>query len=94
MKPCVLVRALATGARRLVGVPMPAITKVKKAAARPVRSTVKKAVPARIPGLLPVRTPPPAKFTAADLLKVKDFGKGADWDVISLAYASRVSLRW
>jgi hypothetical protein len=50
---------------------------------------VKKASPARISGLLPVRTPPPAKFTAADLLKVKDFGKGADWEVISLAYESR-----
>lgn len=68
---------------------MPAITNVKKAAARPARSTVTKTVPARIPGLLPVRTPPPARFTAADLLKMKDFGKGADWDVISLAYESR-----
>lgn len=72
---------------------MPAITKLKKAAARPVRSTVKKAVPARIPGLLPVRIPPPAKFTAADLLKVNDFGKGADWDLIRLAYESRSASR-
>lgn len=88
-----VVGALATGARRPLVVPMPAITKVKKAAARPTRSTVKKAVPARIPGLLPVRTPPPAKFTAADLLKMKDFGKGADWDVISVAYESRADSR-
>jgi hypothetical protein len=69
--------------------PMPTLTKGRKAATRSARSTVKKASPARISGLLPMRTPPLAKFTAADLLKVKDFGKGADWDVISLAYESR-----
>ena len=72
---------------------MPATTKAKKTAARPARSTVKKSVPTRIPGLLPVRTPPPAKFTAADLLKMKEFGKGADWDAISLAYESRAASR-
>lgn len=83
------VRALASVRGRPLDVRMPAITNVKKAAARPARSTVTKTVPARIPGLLPVRTPPPARFTAADLLKMKDFGKGADWDVISLAYESR-----
>ena len=93
MKLCVLVGALATGARPPLGVPMPAITKVKKAAARPARSIVKKTTSVRIPGLLPVRTPPPAEFTAADLLKMKDFGKGADWDVISLAYESRAASR-
>ncbi len=86
-------RALASAKIRPFGVRMPAITKVKKAAARPARSTVKKAVSARIPGLLPVRTPPPAKCTAADLLKMKDFGKGADWDVIRLAYESRSASR-
>ena len=64
---------------------MPATTKAKKTAARPARSTVKKSVP--------TRTPPPAKFTAADLLKMKEFGKGADWDAISLAYESRAASR-
>lgn len=72
---------------------MPAITKVKKTAARLARPAVKKAPAARIVGLLPVRTPPPAKCTAADLLKAKDFGKGADWDVIGLAYESRAASR-
>lgn len=72
---------------------MPTILKVKKAKVRPTRSTVKKTAPVSIPGLMPVRTPPPAKSTAADLLKMKDFGKGADWDVISLAYESRTASR-
>lgn len=72
---------------------MPTITKVKKAAVRPARPAVKKVPAARIVGLLPARTPPPAKGTAADLLKVKDFGKGADWGAISVAYESRAASR-
>ena len=76
-----------------MGVLMPAVTKLKKAAARPARSTAKKTVTARIAGLLPSRTPPPAKFTAADLLKMKNFGKDADWDVIGQAYEARAASR-
>ena len=72
---------------------MPAIAKVKKIAPRPVRCATKKTAASRIPGLLPVRTPPPAKFTAADLLKRKDFGQGADWDLISQAYEDRAASR-
>jgi hypothetical protein len=35
------------------------------------------------------RTPPPAKSTAADLLKIKDFGKGLDGELVMQIVADR-----
>lgn len=33
--------------------------------------------------------PPPAKATAGDLLKIRDFGKGVDWALVEQAVADR-----
>lgn len=38
---------------------------------------------------MPSRTPPPAKSTAADLLKIRDFGKGLDGDRVAEIIADR-----
>ena len=46
--------------------------------------------------LVGTRTPPPAKGTAADLLRAVEsgeWGKGVDWARVELAYKSRSSSR-
>jgi len=65
---------------------MSALTKTKRPVRKPTR-----AAPSRpaIPGLSPRRTPPPAKSTAADLLRLRDFGRDGNWDIIEAAHAAR-----
>lgn len=63
-------------------------TVAKKPAARRRAGSAKKPA-AVIPGLSPRRSPPPPVGTVADVRKMKDFGKGADWDLIEAAHAAR-----
>jgi hypothetical protein len=46
------------------------------------------AAPIRRPDAAPI-PPPPAKATAGDLLKIRDFGKGVDWALVEQAVADR-----
>lgn len=60
--------------------------KAKKAA----RPTVARGMGSGVVGISPViRRLPPAKGTVADLLKMKDFGAGANLAVIESAHAAR-----
>jgi len=60
------------------------------ARAKAARKVARRSTAPGIPGLSPVRTPPPAVGTVGDVLGMgADFGKGADWDVIATAHAAR-----
>ncbi len=64
---------------------MPTVAAKKK----PVRKTAARA-PAKVAAYgIKRRALPASKGTVADVLKLKDFGAGADWDVIESAHASR-----
>ena len=66
---------------------MSTLTKTKKPAPR-VRAVVKAPVKIGNYKFTP-RTPPPAKTTAADLFKIKDFGKGLDGALVEQIVADR-----
>jgi hypothetical protein len=66
-------------------------TVVKKIARKTTvrRSVVKSvAAPVRRSKVVPI-LPPPAKATAGDLLKIRDFGRGVDWALVEQAVADR-----
>lgn len=68
---------------------MPTVAKktARKASVR--RSAAKLgATPVRRSAMVPI-PPPPAKATAGDLLKIRDFGKGVDWALVEEAVADR-----
>jgi hypothetical protein len=69
---------------------MPTVVK-KIARKNTLRRSVAKplAAPVRRPAAVPI-PPPPAKATAGDLLKIRDFGKGVDWALVEQAVADRV----
>ena len=57
-------------------------TTVRRSVAKPVATPVRRSAAVPIP-------PPPAKATAGDLLKIRDFGKGVAWALVEKAVADR-----
>ncbi len=67
---------------------MPAATKTKKPAARPVAKPRRKAAPALPYGIAP-RALPAGVAVAGDAAPRAEFGKNADWVAVSAAYEAR-----
>ena len=65
---------------------MSTLTKPKVSAKKPSRARSASRIG---PATHATRTPPPAKSTAADLLKIKDFGKGLNGALVMQIVADR-----
>jgi hypothetical protein len=65
---------------------MSTLTKPKVSTKKPARARSASLIG---PATRATRTPPPAKSTAADLLKIKDFGKGLDGELVMQIVADR-----
>jgi hypothetical protein len=65
---------------------MSTLTKSKVSTKKPARARSASVIG---PATRSTRTPPPAKSTAADLLKIKDFGKGLDGELVMQIVADR-----